>query len=104
MTTKNFKRVYVMTNHKIDPVLNGVICNWMIAKHSHISEYNDHSELRIVALCRNLLMYDQVLPHHSHIGFVDDWRVVFIYLCVYLRFYAISLINRILSFFRKLWI
>jgi large subunit ribosomal protein L23 len=27
MTTKNFKRVYVMTNHKIDPVLNGVICN-----------------------------------------------------------------------------
>jgi hypothetical protein len=26
MVKKNFKRVYVMTSHKIDPVLNGVIC------------------------------------------------------------------------------
>jgi hypothetical protein len=26
MVTGNFKRAYVMTNHKIDPVLNGVIC------------------------------------------------------------------------------
>ena len=26
MVTKNFKKVYVMTSHKIDPLLNGVIC------------------------------------------------------------------------------
>lgn len=26
MVTKNFKRVYAITGHKIDPVLNGVIC------------------------------------------------------------------------------
>jgi hypothetical protein len=26
MVKGNFKRVYVMTNHKIDPLLNGVIC------------------------------------------------------------------------------
>lgn len=26
MVTKNFKKAYVMTSHKIDPVLNGVIC------------------------------------------------------------------------------
>jgi ribosomal protein L23 len=24
--TKNFKKAYVMTSHKIDPILNGVIC------------------------------------------------------------------------------
>lgn len=35
MITGNFKRAYVMTNHKIDPVLNGVIC-WMIDKSSNI--------------------------------------------------------------------
>jgi len=28
MVTPNFKKAYVLTNHKIDPVLNGVICNW----------------------------------------------------------------------------
>ena len=27
MVTKNFKKVYVMTSHKIDPILNGIICN-----------------------------------------------------------------------------
>jgi len=26
MVTSNFKKAYVSTNHKIDPVLNGVIC------------------------------------------------------------------------------
>ena len=26
MITGNYKRAYVMTNHKIDPILNGVIC------------------------------------------------------------------------------
>jgi|JI9StandDraft_2_1071091.scaffolds.fasta_scaffold1461848_1 ribosomal protein L23 len=24
--TKSYKKVYVMTSHKIDPLLNGVIC------------------------------------------------------------------------------
>jgi large subunit ribosomal protein L23 len=24
--TKNFKKAYVMTSHRIDPILNGIIC------------------------------------------------------------------------------
>ena len=26
MVTNNFKKAYVMTSHKIDPILNGIIC------------------------------------------------------------------------------
>jgi ribosomal protein L23 len=27
MVTNTYKKFYVMTSHKIDPVLNGIICN-----------------------------------------------------------------------------